>query len=130
MDRKGKRIMTIHVLKTWSPWFEATRDGKKFWELRRDDRGYRVGDFLVLRQFTPDSGDMSQGAAHPGGLWGPEYVVMRVVFVAAGPFVPPGSVILSLGELSDYDFLQVMYEVKIRNEGGIWSGIGDPAVGR
>ncbi len=42
-----------HELKTWPVYFEAMRSGKKRFELRRDDRGFKVGDTLVLREWQP-----------------------------------------------------------------------------
>lgn len=42
-----------HILKTWPNYWEATRDGRKKFEWRKDDRGYEVGDVLVLRQWDP-----------------------------------------------------------------------------
>ncbi len=118
-------MMRIHILKTWSPWFEATRDGKKPWELRLDDRNYRVGDFLVLRQFTPEWGDGEPGSGeHPPGRWGNEYVVMRVEWVIAEGFVPPGYVMLTITDATDQEFVEVMTAVTRKNDGGIWSGVG------
>jgi hypothetical protein len=45
--------MTIHHVKSWTPFFEAFMAGQKTHDLRDDDRGYRVGDFLVLQEFHP-----------------------------------------------------------------------------
>lgn len=44
-----------HELKVWPPYFEALLTGEKTFELRRDDRGYGVGDRLKLREFDPDT---------------------------------------------------------------------------
>lgn len=45
--------MTTHQLKTWPEYFQASWDGLKPWELRKDDRTFRVGDELHLREFDP-----------------------------------------------------------------------------
>jgi len=45
---------STHFLKTWPPYFQAIASGSKTFELRRNDRGYAVGDILVLREFEPD----------------------------------------------------------------------------
>lgn len=37
-----------HRLKTIPEYFDAVIDGRKTFELRKDDRGYSVGDTLVL----------------------------------------------------------------------------------
>jgi len=46
---------TEHVLKTDPKPFEALIDGLKTFEVRADDRGYAVGDRLILVEFDRDS---------------------------------------------------------------------------
>jgi hypothetical protein len=48
--------VTRHELKCWPDQFEAVVNGTKTFELRRDDRGFRVGDELLLRCWDPDGG--------------------------------------------------------------------------
>ena len=50
--------MQTHELKAWRSYFEALWDGRKPFELRRDDRGFRAGDRLVIREFdnSPNGG--------------------------------------------------------------------------
>lgn len=45
----------IHYLKTESDSFPAVRANEKRVELRQDDRGYSVGDILVLREYKADA---------------------------------------------------------------------------
>lgn len=43
----------VHELKTWPEPFAALVDGRKRFEVRQDDRGYMVGDLLLLREWDP-----------------------------------------------------------------------------
>lgn len=43
--------MTEHKLKIWPEHFIGIQEGYKPFEVRRDDRGYRVGDILVLQEW-------------------------------------------------------------------------------
>jgi Domain of unknown function (DUF3850) len=54
----------VHELKIWPDYFEAVRDGRKRFEIRRDDRGFAVGDVLLLREFVPDAGYSGREARH------------------------------------------------------------------
>jgi hypothetical protein len=51
--------MSCHDLKTWPEFFEAVWDGRKTAELRRNDRGFAVGDAVLLQEYDPTSGTYS-----------------------------------------------------------------------
>lgn len=48
--------MAVHDLKTWPEHFQAVKSGHKRFEIRRNDRDFREGDFLRLREFDPATG--------------------------------------------------------------------------
>lgn len=41
----------IHELKIKPVYFEAVKEGIKTFELRKDDRNFKVGDILLLREW-------------------------------------------------------------------------------
>jgi len=43
----------IHELKTWPEYFQAIKQGRKKFELRRNDRDFLVGDILRLKEYDP-----------------------------------------------------------------------------
>jgi uncharacterized protein DUF3850 len=43
----------VHDLKSWPEFFRDVLEGKKNHEYRLNDRGYRVGDVLRLREYDP-----------------------------------------------------------------------------
>lgn len=49
------RDEACHRLKTWPEFFRKVWDGKKTFELRKDDRDFRVGDRLILAEHDPRS---------------------------------------------------------------------------
>lgn len=47
--------MITHELKCTPEFFSAIKSGKKNFELRYNDRGYKVGEVLLLREYNPMS---------------------------------------------------------------------------
>ncbi len=47
-------MRTIHELKTWSKYWKAIQENKKLFEVRKDDRMFRVGDILHLMEYYDD----------------------------------------------------------------------------
>lgn len=69
--------MATHELKTWPEPFNAVWRGVKPYEVRRNDRDYRVGDTVILREWLLEGHFYThreiQGRITyltPGGEWG------------------------------------------------------------
>ena len=74
------RPRTTHELKTWPEFFEATRCGRKKFELRRNDRNFQVGDELWLKEWNPGEGRKPGGDGVAHGYTG-RGVVVRVDYI-------------------------------------------------
>lgn len=82
-----EREAKTHNLKTWPEVFDAMLTRAKSFEVRRDDRGFGVGDTLVLKEWDPATGKYTGRTCKalvtyllPGGQFGIEagYVCMSV----------------------------------------------------
>jgi len=51
----------IHVLKEWPEYFAEVVQGRKHYEIRLNDRGFEVGDLLLLREYRPRMGVTADG---------------------------------------------------------------------
>jgi len=45
--------MTIHELKTWERYFKEIWNGNKTFEIRVNDRDFKKGDILLLKEYNP-----------------------------------------------------------------------------
>lgn len=52
--------MKVHELKIFPQYFEEVLNGNKTFELRKDDRGFEVGDILILKEFRQGLIDHTQ----------------------------------------------------------------------
>lgn len=102
--------MKRHELKTWPDSFEAIVRGEKRHEVRKNDRGFAVGDELVLREFVPcktcsgtgrvrdytDSEDC--GCQKPHGSYTDAVCRVKVTHITRGGTfgVPEGMVVMSV----------------------------------
>lgn len=56
--------MTTHILKIWPLYYEAIIDGRKTFEVRRDDRHFMEDDILELREFEEYDGGYTGRICH------------------------------------------------------------------
>lgn len=71
--------MKVHELKTVQPWFDDVYKGVKKFEVRKNDRKFSVGDYLLLREFSPTLGDLEGG-----GTYGEGFILCRVTYILEG----------------------------------------------
>ncbi len=88
---KNSQQPVTHELKTWTKYFYDVLNGSKPFELRLNDRDFKVGDVLKLREYDPDKQEYS-------GL----YCKRKVTYVLeGGQFgLEKGYVIMGLKKLS------------------------------
>jgi hypothetical protein len=86
----------MHELKVWPEFFEPLQSGVKTFDLRRNDRGFKLGDMLHLREWSPDS---------PGGYTGRE-LHKRICYKLDG--VGTGAISPLIGLLRGYCILGLM----------------------
>lgn len=46
----------VHRLKTLPDFYKAVRSGEKMFEIRKNDRDFKVGDLLVLEEWSQETG--------------------------------------------------------------------------
>lgn len=87
-----KRPAMVHELKCWSGFFEDMFNGKKNFDVRRDDRGYREGDVLRQREYLAPIEIETEGSYTGRELR------QRVTYVMRGPMLglQAGWVIMSV----------------------------------
>jgi hypothetical protein len=78
-------MITVHKLKTWPAYFYAVTAGTKTFEIRKNDRDFKVGDVLILQCYDPETGTYN----------GQE--VARTVTYVTDWEQKPGNVVLGLG---------------------------------
>lgn len=50
----------VHELKTWTDFYQDVWDGKKRFEIRKNDRDFKVGDILLLREYEFFTGNYTE----------------------------------------------------------------------
>ena len=47
--------MAAHFLKTVQPYFDEVWEGRKKFEVRNNDRKFKVGDYVYLQEYNPET---------------------------------------------------------------------------
>lgn len=78
----------IHELKIFPEYFTSVISGEKTFEIRRNDRNFRVGDYIALNEFKKESGYTGRsalyritylaGTGHPPASLPDGYVVLGI----------------------------------------------------
>lgn len=77
-------MSAIHKLKIRPDFFKAVSAGEKKFEIRKNDRDFNVGDFLVLREYAEN--------AYTG-----KQAIFKITYILADPeFLMPGYVAFSI----------------------------------
>jgi Domain of unknown function (DUF3850) len=66
--------VTEHELKSWPMFFEPVLRREKTFEIRFNDRGYKVGDTLLLREWDPNTKKYSGREVRRRVLYVTEYM--------------------------------------------------------
>lgn len=83
-------VPVVHEIKCWIPFFDELRSGIKTFEVRRDDRLYKVGDEIVINEYNNEIGFITGRFIHreiscilPGGQFGiqPGYCVLGLKII-------------------------------------------------
>jgi uncharacterized protein YqfB (UPF0267 family) len=57
------RIIKTHHLKAWPEFFDELLCGRKTFEIRKNDRNYQEGDYLVIKEWNPDTKEYTHAIA-------------------------------------------------------------------
>jgi len=87
-------MVTKHELKIWPEFFGDVLSGAKKYEVRVNDRGFKVGDELILQEWNPNTAAYSgktctakvahitHGSEVPGSAMRPNLCVMGIEVIA------------------------------------------------
>jgi ABC-type iron transport system FetAB ATPase subunit len=93
-------IHQTHALKTWPVYFFTVRFGEKTWELRENDRGFAVGDHLLLQLYRPGFGYLNEDGEIVDAC-DAAWIKVRVTYIAQPPTLMPGYCIMSIEKITE-----------------------------
>ncbi len=75
-----------HELKIWPEYYEVVRSGLKTFEIRKNDRGFQVGDTLLLREYDANSEEFTGRS-----------ITRSITYIVEGPpFMAEGWAVLGI----------------------------------
>lgn len=92
----------LHELKISPEYFDAVAQGVKPFEVRKNDRDFKVGDVLCLCEGDKDNDRIVTGT-HYSGYSGRKTRKVITYILDAPDYVKEGYVILGLAPAKDYD---------------------------
>lgn len=82
-------IKTTHEIKILPKYFEEVQSGRKTFEYRRDDRGYKVGDIIKLNEYNPETGTYTGNSLEA-----------EITYILKGELnIPTGYAVMSIAKL-------------------------------
>ena len=91
--------MAIHQLKTHARYFDAVAEGRKTFEVRKNDRAFQTGDILELVKVENDYPHAY--IAPPGAHWSAKHTIRKRItyLLQGGQFgIEPGFCVLGLAD--------------------------------
>lgn len=103
----------VHHIKCWPQFYELIKSGLKPWELRRNDRNYQVGDWVVIHEYDPIT---YQFCNHPES-----YLARQIIYITNGQGVFELSeyVIMTLAPI-EKEVLRRYHDVCIRDTNNMY----------
>lgn len=74
-------MRTTHELKLWPEYFEQVRNGRMRFQLRRNDRDFKVGDHLLLKEWDPAGGTKQPDQCLMTGAYTDRGILVRVDYI-------------------------------------------------
>lgn len=111
---KQMEAANVHELKTWPDEFDAILLNLKTHEFRKDDRGFKVGDTLILQEWNPET------ERYTG-----RNVRRTVTYIGKGGFgIPEGYAVLSIAGWNDRgaanEWVRIVNVNELPDEGEYW----------
>ena len=92
----------IHELKTWPDEYEAVHNLTKTFEYRKNDRDFKVGDFLHLNKYSPETKEYCTVDCGGGSHYKRTIAARVTLVIQGGQFGIPKDYCIMQIEVFDY----------------------------